>query len=45
VMSSAHQVHGAISFSEDHILHFYTKKASANEFSFGDVNEQLTKLV
>ena len=44
VMSSAHQVHGAIGFSEDHILHFYTKKASANAFSFGDVNHQLEKL-
>jgi alkylation response protein AidB-like acyl-CoA dehydrogenase len=44
VMSSAHQIHGAIGFSEDHILHFYTKKARANEFSFGDVNEQLGKL-
>jgi 3-oxocholest-4-en-26-oyl-CoA dehydrogenase beta subunit len=45
VMSSAHQIHGAIGFSEDHILHFYTKKASANAFSFGDVNEQLGKIV
>ena len=45
VMSSAHQIHGAIGFSEDHILHFYTKKASANEFSFGNVNEQLEKIV
>ena len=44
VMSSAHQVHGAIGFSEDHILHFYTKKASANEYSFGDVNSQLEKI-
>jgi alkylation response protein AidB-like acyl-CoA dehydrogenase len=44
VMSSAHQVHGAIGFSEDHILHFYTKKTSASEFSFGDANEQLGKL-
>ncbi len=44
VMHSAHQVHGAVGFSEDHILHFYTKKASANEFSFGDVNYQLTKI-
>jgi alkylation response protein AidB-like acyl-CoA dehydrogenase len=44
VMSSAHQVHGAIGFTEDHILHFYTKKAGANEFSFGDVNHQLEKL-
>jgi len=45
VMASAHQIHGAIGFSEDHILHFYTKKASANAFSYGDVNEQLEKIV
>jgi alkylation response protein AidB-like acyl-CoA dehydrogenase len=44
VMSSAHQVHGAIGFTEDHILHFYTKKARASEFSFGDVNHHLEKL-
>ncbi|OGO43716.1 MAG: hypothetical protein A2Z05_06190, partial [Chloroflexi bacterium RBG_16_60_22] len=33
VMNSAHQVHGAIGFTEDHVLHFYTKKARASEFS------------
>ena len=44
VMHSAHQVHGAIGFTEDHILHFYTKKARANEFSFGDVNHHLETL-
>jgi alkylation response protein AidB-like acyl-CoA dehydrogenase len=44
VMSSAHQVHGAIGFSEDHILHFYTKKTRSNEFSFGDVNYQLEQI-
>jgi alkylation response protein AidB-like acyl-CoA dehydrogenase len=44
VMNSAHQVHGAIGFSEDHILHFYTKKTRANEFSFGDVNYQLEQI-
>jgi alkylation response protein AidB-like acyl-CoA dehydrogenase len=44
VMDSAHQIHGAIGFSEDHILHFYTKKARANEFGFGDVNCQLEKI-
>jgi alkylation response protein AidB-like acyl-CoA dehydrogenase len=44
VMHSAHQIHGAIGFTEDHILHFYTKKARANEFSFGDVGSQLDKL-
>jgi alkylation response protein AidB-like acyl-CoA dehydrogenase len=44
VMHSAHQVHGAIGFTEDHILHFYTKKVRASEFSFGDVNHHLRKL-
>jgi 3-oxocholest-4-en-26-oyl-CoA dehydrogenase beta subunit len=45
VMNSAHQVHGAIGFSGDHILHFYTKKSRADEFSFGDVNHQLEKII
>jgi len=44
VMDSAHQVHGAIGFTEDHILHFYTKKARAGEFSFGDVEFHLGQL-
>jgi alkylation response protein AidB-like acyl-CoA dehydrogenase len=44
VMHSAHQVHGAIGFTEDHILHFYTKKARYSEFSFGDVDDNLEKL-
>jgi alkylation response protein AidB-like acyl-CoA dehydrogenase len=45
VMKSAHQIHGAIGFSQDHILHFYTKKASANESSFGDFDYHLERLV
>jgi alkylation response protein AidB-like acyl-CoA dehydrogenase len=45
IMASAHQVHGAIAFTEDHILHYYTKRSRANEFSFGDVNFNLEKLV
>jgi alkylation response protein AidB-like acyl-CoA dehydrogenase len=47
VTNSAHQVHGAIGFTEDHILHYYTKKARFNEFSFGDTIfhlEKITKL-
>ena len=44
VMRSAHQVHGAIGFTEDHILHHYTKQAGAAEYSFGDVNSQLEKI-
>ena len=45
VMHSAHQVHGAIGFSEDHILHFYTKMARACEFSCGDVDYHYNELV
>jgi alkylation response protein AidB-like acyl-CoA dehydrogenase len=44
VMQSAHQVHGAIGFTEDHILHYYTKKAAAAAASFGAVDFQLEKL-
>jgi alkylation response protein AidB-like acyl-CoA dehydrogenase len=44
VMNSAHQVHGAIGFTEDHILHFYTKKARYSEFSFGGVDYHLDRL-
>jgi alkylation response protein AidB-like acyl-CoA dehydrogenase len=44
VMASAHQVHGAISFTEDHILHYYTKRARAYEFTFGGAEYQLEKL-
>ncbi len=44
VMASAHQVFGAIGFTEDHILHYYTKRARSYEFGFGGVDEQLEKL-
>jgi alkylation response protein AidB-like acyl-CoA dehydrogenase len=44
VMHSAHQIHGAIGFTEDYILHFYTKMARADEFSFGDVSFHLDRL-
>lgn len=44
VMNSAHQIHGAIGFTQDHILQYYTKKARFNEFSFGDVAFHLEKL-
>jgi alkylation response protein AidB-like acyl-CoA dehydrogenase len=45
VMASAHQVHGAIGFSEDHVLHLYTKKSLADEFSFGNTSYHLDKIV
>ncbi len=44
VMASAHQVHGAIGFTEDHILHYYTKRSRAYEVSFGGVDYHLGKL-
>jgi len=44
VMFSAHQAHGAIAFTEDHILHYYTRRARAYEFSFGGADDQLEKL-
>jgi alkylation response protein AidB-like acyl-CoA dehydrogenase len=45
IVNSAHQVHGGIGFTEDHILHWYTKKTRAQEFSFGDVDHHLKRLV
>ncbi|MBN1191901.1 MAG: acyl-CoA/acyl-ACP dehydrogenase [Dehalococcoidales bacterium] len=44
VVTSAHQVHGAIGFTEDHILHWFTRRARSQEFSFGDVNFHLDKM-
>jgi 3-oxocholest-4-en-26-oyl-CoA dehydrogenase beta subunit len=44
VTVSAHQIHGAIGFTEDHILHYYTKRTRAYEFSFGGADDQLEKL-
>jgi alkylation response protein AidB-like acyl-CoA dehydrogenase len=44
MVTSSHQIHGAIGFTEDHILHFYTKRARAHEFSFGDTDFHLTHL-
>lgn len=44
VMQAAHQVHGAIGFTEDHVLHYYTKRAAAAAASFGGVDFQLDRL-
>jgi 3-oxocholest-4-en-26-oyl-CoA dehydrogenase beta subunit len=41
---ASHQVHGAIGFTYDHILHWYTRRARTQEFSYGDVNYHLSKL-
>lgn len=44
IVTSAHQIHGAIGFTEDHALHFYTKRIRTNEFSFGDADDHLVRL-
>jgi alkylation response protein AidB-like acyl-CoA dehydrogenase len=43
--ASAHQVHGGIGFTEDHVLHWYTKRARAQEFAYGGINFHLDKLI
>jgi 3-oxocholest-4-en-26-oyl-CoA dehydrogenase beta subunit len=45
VAASAHQVHGGIGFTEDHVLHWYTKRAKAHEFAYGGVNFHLDQLI
>jgi alkylation response protein AidB-like acyl-CoA dehydrogenase len=44
IVHSAHQVHGAIGFTEDHILHYYTRRVRSYEFSFGGVEYNLEKI-
>jgi 3-oxocholest-4-en-26-oyl-CoA dehydrogenase beta subunit len=44
IVTSAHQIHGAIGFTEDHILHLYTKRIRTNEFSFGDLDYHLNNI-
>jgi alkylation response protein AidB-like acyl-CoA dehydrogenase len=43
--ASAHQVFGGIGFTEDHALHWYTKRAKAQEFAYGGDNLQLDRLI
>lgn len=40
----AHQIHGAISFCDEHDLHLYTRKAKAAAASFGDADYHLEKV-
>ncbi|MFC1982215.1 acyl-CoA dehydrogenase family protein [Chloroflexota bacterium] len=39
IMSLAHQIHGAIGLTIDHDLHYYTRRAKADEVTFGDAAE------
>lgn len=45
IVNSAHQIHGAIGFTEDHILHLYTRRIRSNEFSFGDADHHTNKII
>jgi alkylation response protein AidB-like acyl-CoA dehydrogenase len=45
IVHSAHQAHGAIGFTEDHILHYYTKRVRSYDFSFGDADYHLEQLI
>lgn len=36
VCASGHQIHGAIGFTEEHEMHFYSRHARASELAFGD---------
>lgn len=38
VMALAHQIHGAIGATIDHDLHYYTRRAKANDATFGDAS-------
>jgi len=38
IMALAHQIHGAIGYSIDHDLQFYTRRAKAAEVTFGDAS-------
>ena len=40
----AHQIHGAISFCDEHDLHGYTRKAKAAASSFGEAGYHLEKV-
>lgn len=44
VTSLAHQIHGAISFTEEYDVHLFYRRAKAGEVAFGDTEYHLEKL-
>ena len=44
VTSLAHQIHGAISFTEEYDVHLYYRRAKAAEVAFGDTEYHLEKV-
>jgi alkylation response protein AidB-like acyl-CoA dehydrogenase len=39
-----HQIHGAVSFCEEHDLHLFYRKAKAGEVAFGDGDYHLERV-
>ena len=39
-----HQIHGAISFCDEHDMHLFYRKAKAGEMAFGDGNYHYEKI-
>jgi alkylation response protein AidB-like acyl-CoA dehydrogenase len=44
VTSLAHQIHGAISFTEEYDVHLFYRRAKAGEVAFGDTEHHLEKV-
>jgi alkylation response protein AidB-like acyl-CoA dehydrogenase len=44
VTSLAHQIHGAISFTEEYDVHLFYRRAKAGEVAFGDTEYHLEKV-
>jgi alkylation response protein AidB-like acyl-CoA dehydrogenase len=44
VATLGHQIHGAVSFCEEHDMHLYYRKAKAGEMAFGDGDYHLEKV-
>jgi alkylation response protein AidB-like acyl-CoA dehydrogenase len=44
VTSLAHQIHGAISFTEEYDVHLFYRRAKAGEVAFGDTEYHLERV-
>jgi alkylation response protein AidB-like acyl-CoA dehydrogenase len=42
--SLAHQIHGAISFTEEYDVHLFYRRAKSGEVAFGDAEYHLEKV-
>jgi alkylation response protein AidB-like acyl-CoA dehydrogenase len=44
VCALGHQVHGAIGFTAEHDLHYYTRHAASSALSFGDADSHTDRI-